>query len=349
VLIFALETKSRPTRRKTGRDCEDLCMSGIAAPRGLPSLRTRSTTAATRTAAAPDARRVLQLALAGLWLLDGILQFQPYMFTTNFARQVLAPAAAGNPAFVAGPITARHSVGANAGFAVTQLILGLAIAWRPTVKVALAASVVWALSVWWLGEGLGGVLTGQAGPVAGGPGAALLYAVLAVLLWPPRETLSAQPSFVAAGRIGASRARWAWFVLWAALAGFAVQGTNRSAQGLHDILTGMATGQPAWLAAIGDHAAAAVAGRGLAVSIGLAVVLAAIALGEFGSPAVVRVTVIVAVGFAAVLWITAQALGGMFGGQGTDPDTGPLLMLIALAYWPFTSAAPSDARTESTC
>ena len=47
---------------------------------------------------------------------------------------------------------------------------------------ALAASIAWALAVWWLGEGLGGVLTGAASPVTGAPGAALLYALAAVLL-----------------------------------------------------------------------------------------------------------------------------------------------------------------------
>ena len=65
-----------------------------------------------------------------------------------------------------------------------QLFLALGIAWRPTVKLALAASVAWSLGVWWLGEGLGGVLNGTADPVTGAPGAVILYALLAVLLWP---------------------------------------------------------------------------------------------------------------------------------------------------------------------
>ena len=38
------------------------------------------------------------------------------------------------------------------------------IAWRPTLRLALGASIMWALGVWWLGEGLGGVLSGAAGP-----------------------------------------------------------------------------------------------------------------------------------------------------------------------------------------
>jgi hypothetical protein len=41
-------------------------------------------------------RRVLQLALAFIWLLDGVLQYQPFMFTNGFS-QMLCGTAAGNP------------------------------------------------------------------------------------------------------------------------------------------------------------------------------------------------------------------------------------------------------------
>ena len=109
-------------------------------------------------AAVLDVRRKLQLALAVIWLLDGILQYQPFMFTKAFP-QMLAGTSSGNPAVVASPITwsatfiDHHLVVVNAIFATIQLALGLGIAWRPTVKLALAASVAWALGVWWFGEG----------------------------------------------------------------------------------------------------------------------------------------------------------------------------------------------------
>ena len=54
--------------------------------------------------AALDARRKLQLALGVIWVLDGILQFQPSMFTKSFP-DMLAESAHGNPGVVAGPIT----------------------------------------------------------------------------------------------------------------------------------------------------------------------------------------------------------------------------------------------------
>ena len=146
---------------------------------------------------APDTRRMLQLALGALWLLDAILQAQSAMFTRAFSH-LLAGSAAGNPALVAHPISwsagliAQHGMATNAVFAAVQLLLGLGIAGRRTVRAALAASIVWSLAVWWLGEGLGGVLTPAASPVTGAPGAVIIYALLAVLLW-PRDRASRRP------------------------------------------------------------------------------------------------------------------------------------------------------------
>ena len=137
----------------------------------------------------PDARRAFQLVLAGIWLLDAVLQYQSFMFTKAFG-QMLAGTAAGNPSVIARPITwdanlvEHHLVLLNTIFATIQLLIGLGIAYRPTVRVALAASIAWAIGVWWFGEGLGGVLSGAAGPLNGAPGAVIIYALLAVLLWP---------------------------------------------------------------------------------------------------------------------------------------------------------------------
>ena len=123
-----------------------------------------------------DPRRVLQLLLAATWLLDGLLQYQSFMYTAAFA-QMLEGTAAGNPGVIARPVNwnaalvEHHLVLLNTVFATIQLLLGLGIAYRPTVRLALAASIAWSLAVWWFGEGLGGVLSGAASPVSGAPGA----------------------------------------------------------------------------------------------------------------------------------------------------------------------------------
>ena len=164
-------------------------MSDLAVTGGRVAWRGRLGTESVPAAEAPDARRALQLGLAGVWLLDALLQYQPVMFTRAFG-QMLAATAAGNPGVIARPITwdatliEQHAVALNVVFATVQLLLGLGIALRPLTRFALAASVAWSLAVWWLGEGLGGVLNGTANPVSGAPGAVILYALLAVLLWP---------------------------------------------------------------------------------------------------------------------------------------------------------------------
>ena len=307
-----------------------------------------------------DVRRMLQLGLAAIWLLDGVLQYQSFMFTKAFG-QMIGATASGNPRVIASPITwnanlvEHHLVLVNTIFATIQLLIGLGIAWRPTVRLALAASIAWALGVWWFGEGLGGVLSGAADPVSGAPGAVIIYALLAVLLWPAdRITATGSPApFVAARAVGANVARGLWVVLWGSLAYFALTPANRAPQALHDMIAGMASGEPGWLAALDKHSAALVAHQGLAASIVLAVALVVIAVGVYLPPPVAKATLVLAIVVAAVIWVVGEALGTILTGGGTDPNSGPLLALLALAYWPLATAAvpragrsPADERPE---
>ena len=312
--------------------------------------------AAHERVAARDPRRALQLALGALWLLDGMLQFQPSMFGHGFA-QMLAGSAQGNPAVVARPITwsagliGHHVVALNAVFAAIQLLLGLGIAWRPAVKLALAGSVAWSLAVWWLGEGLGGVLAGTASPLNGAPGPVLLYALLAVLLWPadrhpavpapnlgdptvraPTVRAPAAP-FTAARAVGRRVAQACWLVVWLGLAALALLPASRA---IGRTVADTTPGEPAWLAWTDAHAASALTRHGLLAAVVLAVVLVIVASGTFLPRRAARAVIVLAVALAAALWL-AQGLGGILTGSATDPDTGPLLALLALAFWPLAS------------
>src|SRR3989440_3948907 len=292
--------------------------------------------------AALDARRKLQLGLGVIWVLDGILQFQPSMFTKSFP-DMLAESAHGNPGVVAGPITwsasliDHHVVVLNAIFATIQLALGLGIAWRPTLRLALAASIAWSLAVWWLGEGFGGILAGTASPVNGAPGPVILYAILAVLLWPADRDPGA-PS-VAGRATGRRPAQAVWLVLWGSLAAFALLPASRAPGAISDMLTDGAGGAPAWLAWIDRHAASALNHYGLAASIVLAVLLALVAVAVCLPAPALRAAIVLAVVLAATLWL-AQGMGELFTGMATDPESGPLLALLALAFWP---AVPAPA------
>ena len=326
-------------------------MSEIAAAGVRPAWRTRPGVRAEAARGAPDARRLLQLALAGIWLLDGVLQYQAFMFSKGFS-DMISGTASGNPRAVASPITwnaslvQHHLVLVNAIFATIQVLLGIGIAWRPTVRVALAASIAWALGVWWFGEGLGMVLTSAASPVNGAPGAVILYALLAVLLWPADRPGRLAP-FTAARAVGAPVARALWLVLWLSLAYFALLPGNRAPQALHDMIAGMTDGEPGWLAALDRGAASLLARQGLAASVVLAIALVIVAAGVYLPARYARGTLVLALVVSAVIWVFGEAFGTILTGGGTDPNSGPLLALLALTYWPARAAVTRPARTAA--
>ncbi len=295
------------------------------------------------------ARRGLQIALGAAWLLDAALQYQPYMFGKGFITQVLAPATMGSPALIAGPAMAAarlvgHDVAAwNALFATAQLALAAGLLWRRTARAALAGTIVWALGVWLLAEGAGGVLSGMAGmanPLTGAPGAAVLYALLALLVWPAHRR-------VADGLLDPHWARAAWLVLWGSFAYLIVQGAVRSPGAMRGTFTDLATGEPGWLAAFNRTTAAT-----LGPHAGLVCLVLAAAFALTGAGILLRATtrpaLVLAVILALFIWVAGEDFGGILTGQATDPNTGPLLILLAAAFWPWaktrTGSAPSPAR-----
>jgi hypothetical protein len=90
----------------------------------------------TTTSPGTDARRMLQLVLAGIWLLDGLLQYQSFMYTAALG-QMIGGTAVGNPGVIARPISwnaalvEHHLVLLNKVFATIQLLLGLGMAYWP--------------------------------------------------------------------------------------------------------------------------------------------------------------------------------------------------------------------------
>ena len=316
-------------------------MSEVAVAGGRTAWRGRLGSEVQPAGARLDARRALQVVLAATWLLDAVLQYQSFMYTKAFG-QMLAGTASGNPSVIARPITwdatlvEHHLMLINTIFATIQLVIGVGIAFRPTVRYALALSVAWAAGVWWFGEGLGGVLSGAASPLNGAPGAVIIYALLAVLLWPADRDTSAP--FTAARAVGAPVARGLWLVLWLSLAYFALTPANRAPQAVSGVLSGMEDGNPGWLAALDRGAASLVSGQGLAASVALAVAFILVAAGVYLPAPAARATLVLAIVVALVIWVFGQAFGMVMAGGATDPNSGPLLVLLALSYWPLKAA-----------
>ncbi|HLI44205.1 MAG TPA: hypothetical protein VKU92_07020 [Acidimicrobiales bacterium] len=296
--------------------------------------------------------RAIQVALGGLWLLDGLLQLQPKMFTRYLVNGVMRANAAGQPHWLGAAIThlgnfvSRDVALWNLLLALTQIAIGLGIISRRFRTRALGVSIVWAGFVWVFGEGLGGLLTGSASPLMGAPGAVALYALIAVMVWPteqPRPTdgrLAVASAPAAGGPLGGLGALGAWAGVWGLLALLFVLPDNRHPNVIRQNILMMAVGEPHPYAHFLASLAHAFSGAGAWVSVFLAACCLVTALGPFLSRSP-RTFLVLGSGLSLVFWATGQALGGLLGGGATDPNTGPLLVLLALALAP--AVAPSRA------
>jgi len=294
--------------------------------------------------------RGIQIALGCLWLLDGLLQFQSYMYSHAFVSQVLEINAAGQPSFVGGPIlTLAHLYGRDLALwntlaALTQCMIGLGlIINQRTVRLALLASFGWAFMVWWFGEGFGMLLSGTpVSPLLGAPGAAIVYALIGVLVWPASRRRERRAAGGALLRN--RRGLIVWSVLWLEAAALWLANVNRSRNAIHDQLLGAAAGAPHLLASWQRSVAAATQGHGTTIALLLALVSIAIAAGVWTSRLRV-VTIAAGIVLSLAYWVLGQNLGVPFwGGNATDVNSGPLFLLLALALLPAISSPRVRAR-----
>jgi hypothetical protein len=128
-------------------------------------------------------------------------------------------------------------------------------------------------------------------------------------------------------------------LLWTSFAFEALRPAERAPSALHDMITGMAGGEPRWLTSLDTGAARVVAQDGTGYAIGLAILCLVIAAGAL-LPALTRASLVLAVLLALTIWLIGENLGQIATGTGTDPNTGPPLVLLALCYWPVTRHTP---------
>jgi hypothetical protein len=306
--------------------------------------------------ALPPTRRQVRIALGMLWLVDAGLQAQPPLFTGGWWRAGPGAAAAGEPPFVshsvlwAVGVIAAHATVWNAAFVAVQLALGAALVAGRGERLALAASVPWALGVWWVGESLGMLPAGMANLAAGSPGAVLLYPVIGLLAWPRHD-----------GRRRAVSQPWAltaWVLLWAGQTLLLTQAGPPPGRALGANVAANASGEPGTLAVLAHHVEAFVGAHPAAVATTLAVVQLAVGLSVLApevarswSPAVplgpatrVRVGALAAgAALSLAFWVAVQYFGTVAAGRATDPNSGPLMILLAAALWPPPRPSPAPA------
>jgi hypothetical protein len=321
-----------------------------------PSADLQTPVDSVRSEAAPrDLQRTFQLVLATVWLLDAVLQIQPFMFTPGSSgfSGMIGGTSAGNPTWISHTITWNASIVdhnpilTNTLFALTQFLIAFGIAWRRTCKAALALSIVWSLGVWWFGEGLGSIFSGGATPFGGGPGGVLFYAVLAAMLW-PREGLD--PPFVAARALGVRGAKVLWTAVWAVLAALCLVGSGRSPSALAGLVTKGMSNQPGWLVHLNRFSVSFLQHDGTTAAVLLALLCCAAAISVYlPAPYTQTIIVLVVVTFAFI-WIAVEDFGGILAGGATDPNSGPLVVLMALLYWPITRPRrPARQLPGSSC
>lgn len=288
--------------------------------------------------ATADPAATVRVCLGLLWILDGALQFQAFMYSRGFT-QSLVSTASGQPAWLAesmrwaAHLAQRDLAVVNTLFALTQVLIGVGVLTRRAAKPALAASIAWAAIVWWFGEGVGMLFTDAASPLTGAPGAVVLYAILALAVWPNARRV---------GLLGVQGVRTIWALLWFGMAWLWLTPANSSGDATSIAISSAPSGTH-WLASTHSAAAHAAAGHGRVIAVCLAVLSGAI-----GATVVVnwrpKLFLALAVGLNLVYWVLGQGLGGIFTGSATDPNSAPLFALYGGLLYSLVPVGPHASR-----
>ncbi|MGH2892022.1 MAG: hypothetical protein ACRDPM_01965, partial [Solirubrobacteraceae bacterium] len=250
---------------------------------------------------------------------------QSFMYSKGFI-DMLTQMISGQPVWLqstmrwSSHLAARDLTLFNTLFAVTQVLLGLGILYRPTVKPALAASFAWTLVVWWFGEAFGMLFMNMASPLTGAPGAVLLYALVGLMVWP-----GGRPG----GLLGVRGTRIAWAALWLVMAWLWLLAANSSASATHDAIDAAPSGM-SWLSTVQYWFADRAQGHGELIAVVLALVSAVIAVGV-ASGWQVKPMLATAIVLNLAYWVLGQGFGGIFAGGATDPNAGLPFVLLAIA------------------
>jgi hypothetical protein len=298
-------------------------------------------------------QRSLQIALGALWIIDGLLKFQPNLFKPDFVSTVIRPMAAGQPELLGSTINHMANFLSHeatmwvAVFGLVEIGIGIGLLFRRTLKPALVTSFIWGIGIYVFGEGLGMVLTGHTSPLIGAPGAVCFYIVLGLMVWPKSErdtdanVIGTESSAAARGLFGATGSLLVWAAIWLFEALIWMFPFNRTGNSIANQMADTANGEPGWYAHLLNSFGHAFVGAGIWVAVILAAVSLVIALGPLVSNRP-QVYIGLGIGLALAYWVTGQGLGELLTGAGTDPSNGPIVALIGLSVLPLVPARAAD-------
>lgn len=287
----------------------------------------------------PRGRRILRIGVALLWILDAYLQTQSSM-PLGLPDGVLTPSAETSPHWVqhlvANGVSIWQRQPVHVAVAVIWIQLGIGL-WLLAArsgwmgKLGALASIAWALSIWTVGTGFGGIFAPGASLLFGWPGSSLFYAVISgLLLLPPRWWSSERSTRRGVRILGAFFGAMALLQAWPGRGTWAGVDAHHQPVGQ---LTAMAhamaeTPQPSAIHTLVAHFATLTGDLPVLVN-GVAVVaMAAIAVALVrATPRSLRFGVVVGFVFCATTWVFVEDLG-FFGGVGTDPNSMPPVALL---------------------
>jgi hypothetical protein len=304
----------------------------------------------------------LRQIIGALWLFDGLLQLQPQMFTMNMVNGVMAPIVQSQPGLIASnlqwviDVTTHNLVLVNLMIAVVQIILGLVFLSGRWIKGTVIASIVWSLIVWYAGEGMSMLFTGQAGVLTGAPGAVLLYPLLGLLIYPRRAAQTASSDATAEAEADENallpRSQFHWYLagFWFLAALLQLQPYWWQAGQISQAIGGM-LGQGGINAVLVDPllSGLASASANIEVSLNIILIVVFIALGiglAVCQKKQLRSFLLASIVVSAIIWWGAQAFGMIFTGMATDFNSGLLLIIMALACWPKASLAHATQESS---
>jgi len=107
--------------------------------------------------------------------------------------------------------------------------------------------------------------------------------------------------------------------------------SNLRPHAISELLNANASTAPSWLATIDRGVASAVHASGYGSVLVIVAVELGIGLLVFGNRVIREVALWAGILAAGLFWAVGQTFGQLFSGQATDPNTGPLLILVGLA------------------
>jgi hypothetical protein len=307
-------------------------------------------------------RKALQRILGALWLIDGLLQLQPQMFTMNMVNGIMRPMLQGQPGLIEPGLqfivtqTTNHLTAVNLVIAIVQILLGLGFLLLSDrwVKDVVMASIVWAFIVWFGGEGMSMLLTGQASILTGAPGAVLLYPLLGFAIYARKKSdARSQGETRKAGDDGLLSRGLLRYILsgfWFFAALLQMQ-RNWWQPGQISQAVGAMVGQGGLNSVLVDPVLRQISNvtANIEVPLNIALIVVFLALG-IGLAVVkeeqLRPFLIASIVTSVVFWYIAEAFGMILTGMATDFNSGLLVVIMALACWPRVQALRISARAR---